>query len=213
MSIHKKAPSPWFINYFNKNQHFYDDILESCTSFEELLLQTDLAGIKWGVHDWSIILTRLLSIVCTTGLYKTSEIHNSINELFKNILIHIDSDECPETLSVFTNNIILKTIVILKPQLSNTAYFSQHKLDVFFAHIFKRWPQLAKMPYMFTTRKKIKYHVILRCYFKSSRDLTDKIINHISYDYKSLETTDVTFEQGLSQFIAQHLMIFPGQEK
>jgi hypothetical protein len=66
---------------------------------------------------------------------------------------------------------------------------------------------------MFTTYKKQKYHIILRCYIKSSKTSDNKIINYISHDYKSLKTTDITFDTYLSEFINSNLMIFPGQEK
>jgi hypothetical protein len=70
----KKLPGPIFNAYYLKNRHFYDDILTTCSSFDELLLQTDLAGIKWGVHDWSIILISLLSNVCINRLDKDDSV-------------------------------------------------------------------------------------------------------------------------------------------
>lgn len=215
----KTELSPWFAQHYQKNKHFYDDIVGSCTSLEELILQTDLAGTKWGAHDWAVILSKIITTSCllSNAHAPESENYDSTLYLFNNILNGIDTNTTdPEIPNIFTNNVVIKALVLLHMQIESLKHdfaprLSHTNSNVFFAHLFNRWPKLAKMPYMFSTYRKIKRHIILRCYIRSTKNSDNQIITYISSSPNTLQSSTTTFEQCLSDFINRHLEKSPGQ--
>lgn len=180
--------------YYASHAEIYKSLAETCSSAEELLLTIDLQGTVWTQWDWALffeyvgynILLNKLHIKINNGSY-----NDNTQILLLDILNTIKTNSLLD--KILTNKKILCCLIDLanneKCFLNRGTAITNVKIYNILAQLFKKFPRLWNMSYMFKSFKGKRYHRL--CIEKVTR----------AYDLTKEEIAAMTYGQHLNKFI------------
>lgn len=153
-------------NWYSSHQAQYMELARECGSVAELLFKIEIIGSKWTKWDWAMFLSFLdytaddsskgedapMSYLHTVPV---ADVVESARSLLADIYSTIDSGD--ELTAVFTN----KTVVMNLIEWAGMRSYMSQGVYRALAHIFRRFPKLWTMNWMFV-RHRGKGHAVSR---------------------------------------------------
>lgn len=184
--------------YYASHAAMYRSLAETCSSTEELLLAIDLQGTIWTQWDWALFFEYVCYDVCYDTLL--NKLHVNVNNkqcndntltLLLDILNTIKTNNLLD--KILTNRKILCCLVDLANNkrcfLDRGTALANVKIFNILAQLFKKFPRLWSMNYMFKSFKGRRYHRL--CIGKVTR----------AYGLTKEELAAMTYGQHLDKFI------------
>ena len=141
-------------DYYFKNRDKFKS-LSRCSCVSELLLKQTIYGQHWSEWDW------MLLMMCVF-IGDAVDAHNQ--SLYNDVIETVDSNDLLDGILTKKNIVLSMIYGINSCHLHLGTLFVQRRIAILLAHVFKKFPELWKMSWMFakfkdnTTKKWTKYH-------------------------------------------------------
>jgi hypothetical protein len=176
--------------YYQSHQEIYKSIAKTCSSAEELILTISLHGKTWTQWDWAFLIQHIGLDILMSNFPITQKIPNS-KILLEDIIKTIQTNDLLD--KILTNKKVLNSLI----QLVNRDYDNSVlgfaiinvKILNVLAQLFKKFPELWNMNYMFKNFKGKRYH----------RLCTEKVTR--AYNLTKDEISKMDYKQYLNKFI------------
>lgn len=176
--------------YYQSHQEIYKSIAETCTSSEELILTIALHGKTWTQWDWAFLIQHIGFEILFSNFTITQKIPNS-KILLDDIIKTIQDNDLLD--KIFTNKKVLNSLIQLVNREHNNSVFGFAIINVkilnVLAQLFKKFPELWNMNYMFKKFKGKRYH----------RLCTENVTR--TYNLTKDEIRKMDYKQHLNKFI------------
>ena len=146
-------------DYFDKHAGVYRRLANGCSSVPELLLKIDIYGRQWNQWDWALFFTNMLALYAWDSNIKQNETRLALGY---DILDAIDNSDRLD--KIVTNKKILLSIIYVTAYCKSFVIVRKSFNCQILAHVFKKWPKLWNMNWMWTkhfdkaNKKFIKCH-------------------------------------------------------
>lgn len=176
--------------YYQSHQEIYKSIAETCTSSEELVLTIALHGKTWTQWDWAFLIQHIGFEILFSNFAITQKIPNS-KILLDDIIKTIQDNDLLD--KIFTNKKVLNSLIHLVSREYNTSAvgyaITNVKMLNVLAQLFKKFPELWNMNYMFKKFNGKRYH----------RLCTENVTR--TYNLTKDEIRKMDYKQHLNKFI------------
>lgn len=176
--------------YYQSHREMYKSIAETCTSSEELILTIALHGKTWTQWDWAFLIQHIGFEILMSNFDITQKIPNS-KILLDDIIKTIQDNDLLD--KIFTNKKVLNGLIQLVNREYNNSAFGFAIINVkilnVLAQLFKKFPELWNMNYMFKKFKGKRYH----------RLCTENVTR--TYNLTKDEIRKMDYKQHLNKFI------------
>ena len=167
--------------YYQSHQEIYKSIAETCTSSEELILTIALHGKTWTQWDWAFLIQYIGFEILFSNFAITQKIQNS-KILLDDIIKTIQDNDLLD--KIFTNKKVLNSLIHLVNIDNNSAFgfvIINVKILNVLAQLFKKFPELWNMNYMFKKFKGKRYHRLCTENVTKAYNLTKDEIRKMDY--------------------------------
>ena len=166
-------------SYFNRHQSIYRQLSSTCVSVVNLLMLLDVYGKRWTFYDWLFFFDFLGYDIRSGNSESTSKM------LLDDILNTIETDSLMD--NVITNKSIILTLVMYTNGTLNCKPFDLKTLCLILAYVFKKFPDLWNMNWMWPkhyNRHKHKWERSHRLHkFVDSTDVFNSVDEFVSRHY------------------------------
>lgn len=172
--------------YYASHAAIYKSLVETCSSTEELLLAIDLQGAVWTQWDWAFLIQQIgfsnINFISNFNFKKTQILPNA-KILLEDIIKTIQTNDLLD--KILTNKKVLNSLIHLINRNYHKSLFGFAIIDVkilnVLAQLFKKFPELWNMNYMFKKFKGKRYHRLCTEYVTKAYNLTKDEISKMDY--------------------------------
>ena len=169
--------------YYQSHQEIYKSIAETCASSEELILTIALHGKTWTQWDWAFLIQHIGFEILFSNFTITQKIPNS-KILLDDIIKTIQDNDLLD--KIFTNKQVLNSLIqLVNHEYNNSASAFGFAINVkilnVLAQLFKKFPELWNMNYMFKKFKGKRYHRLCTENVTKTYNLTKDEIRKMDY--------------------------------
>lgn len=176
--------------YSNKHISIYRSLIKTCTSAEELLLNISLQGKTWSQWDWVLLFENMTYDMLFSRMLSAHNKEKSSETLFLDIITTLKTNNILD--NVFTNKQVLCSLISFTSDKTFNNFGSaiaKIKIYGILAVLFKKFPKLWTMNYMYSGSGKKRYHRLCTKHTTKYFNTTD------------IELATMTIDQKLQHFI------------